>query len=340
MSVNQIKEKELKALNGFFMLVALIIALLISTFAVVYGAILLEGEENLAGGLTFGAGMAGWFIFGLLMSGLKIVKPNEARIFVLFGKYHGMVSRAGYHYVNPFCITFNPASKPIPAIPVNSSENTKQVTLTGNFNIGLPQKAVSLKIQTWENERQKVNDILGTPIIVGAIVIWKVNNPTQAVFSVENYREYLSVQTDSIIRNTCRLYPYDVFSEDENDDNLREKTLRGSSLEIAETMKLELQKRVEIAGLVIEEVRITHLAYAEEIAAAMLQRQQASAIIAARKKIVDGAVGMVKMAVDKLGNDDIVLLDEERKAVMVSNLLVVLCGNRDAQPIINSGSIY
>jgi len=160
------------------------------------------------------------------------------------------------------------------------------------------------------------------------------------VFSVENYSEYLSIQTDSTIRNAARLYPYDVFNEDDYDDGVREKTLRGSSLEIAETMKTDLQKRVQNAGLVIEEVRITHLAYSEEIAAAMLQRQQAVAIIAARKKIVDGAVGMVKMAIDKLGEDNIVLLDEERKAAMVSNLLVVLCGNRDAQPIINSGSIY
>jgi regulator of protease activity HflC (stomatin/prohibitin superfamily) len=201
-------------------------------------------------------------------------------------------------------------------------------------------KTVSLKKQTLDNERQKVNDILGNPIIIGAIVIWYVDNPTQAVFAVENYREFISIQTDSVIRNVARLYPYDVFSEGEYDDNVKEKTLRGSALEIADTMREELQKRVESAGLIIDEVRITHLAYAEEIAAAMLQRQQASAIIAAREKIVSGAVGMVKMAIDQLSEDNIVLLDEERKAAMVSNLLVVLCGNRDAQPIVNSGSIY
>ena len=177
--------------------------------------------------------------------------------------------------------------------------------------------------------------MLGNPIIIGAIVIWRVADPTKAVFSVENYKEFLSIQCDSVIRNVTRLYPYD---STENDSE--EKTLRGSSQEIADLMRLELQKRVESAGLEIEEVRITHLSYSEEIAAAMLQRQQAVAIIAARQKIVEGAVSMVKMALDQLSEEDIVLLDEERKAAMVSNLLVILCGNKDAQPVINSGSIY
>ena len=171
------------------------------------------------------------------------------------------------------------------------------------------------------------------------MVIWRVVDPTRAVFCVEDYPSFLSIQTDSTIRNIARLYPYDIFDEDE-DAAASEKSLRGSSQEIAESMKAELQKRVEEAGIVVEEVRITHLAYAEEIAAAMLQRQQAAAIIAARQKIVDGAVGMVKMAIDRLGEDEVVVLDEERKAAMVSNLLVVLCGNRDAQPVVNSGSIY
>ncbi len=160
------------------------------------------------------------------------------------------------------------------------------------------------------------------------------------MFSVENYREFLNIQTDSTIRNVARLYPYDSLEEDADGDGVKEKTLRGSSQEIAQVMQQQLQSRVEKAGLEIEEVRITHLAYAEEIAAAMLQRQQAAAIVAARQKIVDGAVGMVKMALDKLGEEEIVVLDEERKAAMVSNLLVVLCGNKDAQPIVNSGSIY
>jgi regulator of protease activity HflC (stomatin/prohibitin superfamily) len=339
MAQNVVTEKELRPLSGILMLVLLIVAQLASTAAFIVGIIFLAGGRGLAGGLLFGAGMFGWVLFGLLFAGLKIVRPNEARIFTLFGLYYGTVKTAGYFYVNPFCVSFSPVYN---AAKAEAAQKAKEALKQGGISFaGVSEsKAVSLKKQTLDNERQKVNDILGNPIIIGAIVIWHVQNPTQAVFAIENYREYLSIQTDSIIRNVSRLYPYDVFNDDENDDGSQEKTLRGSALEIAETMRVELQKRVDSAGLVIEEVRITHLAYAEEIAAAMLQRQQAVAIIAARQKIVDGAVSMVKMAVDKLGEDNVVLLDEERKAAMVSNLLVVLCGNRDAQPIINSGTIY
>jgi len=332
---SMIKEKELQPVSGFLMLLVVILGLIASTVAFVFGVIHLDSERFLSGGILLSAGMLGWALFSVMSGGLKIVRPNEARVFTLFGGYYGTVKVAGFHYVNPFCVSFNPAYN---AAKAELAQAVKQGKSTGIL-ITEP-KTVSLKKQTWDNKRQKVNDILGNPIIIGAIVIWHVENPTQAVFSVENYREYLSIQTDSTIRYVSRHYPYDVFSEDEHEDGVREKTLRGSSSEIAQMMRTELQKRVDSAGLVVEEVRITHLAYAEEIAAAMLQRQQAVAIIAARQKIVDGAVGMVKMAIDKLGDDNIVMLDEERKAAMVSNLLVVLCGNRDAQPIINSGSIY
>ena len=196
---------------------------------------------------------------------------------------------------------------------------------------------ISLKAMTLNNEKQKINDKLGNPIIIGIVVIWRVTNTAKAVFNVDNYKEFLSIQCDSALRNVVRLYPYDI---SEDGDGVEEKSLRGSSQEIADILKEEIQKKVEIAGLEISEARITHLAYAPEIAAAMLQRQQASAIIDARKLIVEGAVGMVEMALNKLGENDIVTLDEERKAAMVSNLLVVLCGNKDAQPIVNSGSIY
>ena len=187
---------------------------------------------------------------------------------------------------------------------------------------------------TLNNDKQKINDQLGNPIIIGIVVIWRVVNTAKAVFNVDNYTEYLSIQCDSALRNIVRLYPYDVSNED------NEKSLRGSSQEVADKLKIEIQSKVEIAGLEILEARITNLAYAPEIAAVMLQRQQASAIIDARQMIVEGAVGMVEMALSKLNENDIVHLDEERKAAMVSNLLVVLCGNRDAQPIINSGSLY
>ena len=245
--------------------------------------------------------------------------------------------------MNPFARYNNPAydSQAVTDLTDTSASAGKsaKTSKTGNTRV---KRTVSLKRATLDNGTQKVNDALGNPIIIGAVVLWHVENPTKAVFNVENYTEFLSIQTDSTIRNMARLYPYDVFDDGlgEETSEKTEQTLRGSSLEIADKMKVELQEKVAFAGLVIEEVRITHIAYAEEIAAAMLQRQQASAIIAARAKIVDGAVSMVKMAIDKLSDDGIVDLDEERKAQMVSNLLVVLCGNKDAQPIVNSGSIY
>ena len=339
MEQNVVQEKELRPVSGLLMLFVVIIGWIAATAAFVFSVIYLSGGRYVAGGILLTAGIVGWILFSILPAGLKIVRPNEARIFTLFGTYHGTVKAAGFYFVNPFCVSFSPTYNAAKAEAVQRAKDAAKQGGTAWSTVAEP-KTVSLKKQTLDNQRQKVNDILGNPIIIGAIVIWYVENPTQAVFSVENYREFLSIQTDSTIRNVSRLYPYDVFGEDDNDGDMREKTLRGSALEIAETMRVELQKRVDSAGLVIEEVRITHLAYAEEIAAAMLQRQQASAIIAARQKIVDGAVGMVKMAVEKLGEDNIIILDDERKAAMVSNLLVVLCGNRDAQPIVNSGSIY
>ena len=277
--------------------------------------------------------------------------------FDIFNSWHqkkfGMIARSngsiqlvkpGFFFVNPFARYNNPAYESQAAAELTEVSNTMKgssmkTSKTGSTRV---RKTVSLKRATLDNGTQKVNDALGNPIIIGAVVLWHVEDPTKAVFNVENYTEFLSIQTDSTIRNMARLYPYDVFDDGLDDDTTAkaEQTLRGSSQEIAEKMQVELAEKVAFAGLVIEEVRITHIAYAEEIAAAMLQRQQASAIIAARAKIVDGAVSMVKMAIDKLNDEDIVELDQERKAQMVSNLLVVLCGNKDAQPIVNSGSIY
>ena len=284
-------------------------------------------------------------VLPFLFAGLRTVRPNEALVLTLFGKYYGTIMKPGFFFVNPFARYNNPAyesqavAEMTEATTGASTKGSFKSSKTGNTRV---KKTVSLKRATLDNGTQKVNDALGNPIIIGAVVLWHVEDPTKAVFNVENYTEFLSIQTDSTIRNMARLYPYDVFDDGLDDDNSEktEQTLRGSSLEIADKMKVELSAKVAFAGLVIEEVRITHLAYAEEIAAAMLQRQQASAIIAARAKIVDGAVSMVKMAIDKLSDDGIVDLDEERKAQMVSNLLVVLCGNKDAQPIVNSGSIY
>jgi regulator of protease activity HflC (stomatin/prohibitin superfamily) len=275
----------------------------------------------------------GFVVGPILYAGLKVIKPNEALVLTLFGKYYGTLKHDGFYFVNPFVNAINPAtsSEGSTLTPKTEakSDGSKAVT---SYSITLPKKKLSLKAMTLNNDKQKVNDALGNPIIIGVVVIWKVIDTAKAVFNVDNYVDYLSIQCDSALRNVVRLFPYD--SEDD------EKSLRGSSTEVAHDLLKELQSKVEIAGLEIVEARITHLSYAPEIAAAMLQRQQASAIIAARQKIVEGAVGMVEMALEQLNRNNVVQLDEERKAAMVSNLLVVLCGNRDAQPIVNSGSIY
>ncbi|MDP4109775.1 MAG: SPFH domain-containing protein, partial [Bacillota bacterium] len=245
--------------------------------------------------------------------------------------YYGTLKGEGFFFVNPFVVAVNPIKT---VKPVESSTSAQKNVGVASSAAAVRSKKISLKSMTLNNEKQKINDQLGNPIIIGIVVIWRVVNTAKAVFNVDNYEEYLSIQCDSALRNIVRLYPYDV-SGDGN-----EKTLRGSSQEITEKLKNEIQEKVDIAGLEILEARITHLSYAPEIAAAMLQRQQAAAIIDARQMIVEGAVGMVEMALSKLNENEIVHLDEERKAAMVSNLLVVLCGNRDAQPVVNSGSLY
>lgn len=325
------QEKLVKPMSGGVMLLVCILGWAVSIACLVWGCCIVE-TQTVAGIVLICLFLALLLLFCILAGGLKIIHPNEARVFTLFGKYYGTIKEAGWYYVHPFAASFAPGRVTTVQTGTNGSTTGKTTTVTS--------PAISLKQQTLDNKKQKVNDVDGNPIIIGAVVIWRVVDPTQAVFSVENYREFLNIQTDSTIRNVARLYPYDSLEEDVDGDGIKEKTLRGSSQEIAQVMQQQLQSRVEKAGLEIEEVRITHLAYAEEIAAAMLQRQQAAAIVAARQKIVDGAVGMVKMALDKLGEEEIVVLDEERKAAMVSNLLVVLCGNKDAQPIVNSGSIY
>ena len=230
---------------------------------------------------------------------------------------------------------------------VNSKENSVAALFGNNgqnaqMSIESMSKKISLKMMTLNNSRQKINDCLGNPVEIGIAVIWRVTDTAKAVFNVDNYKEYLSLQCDSALRNVVRVYPYDVAPNvDTTGDGVADEgSLRGSSEVVAARIRDEIQKNVSEAGIEVVEARITYLAYAPEIAAVMLQRQQASAIIDARKMIVDGAVGMVEMALDRLSENKVVELDDERKAAMVSNLLVVLCGNRDAQPIVNSGSLY
>lgn len=278
-----------------------------------------------------------------LMPGLKVLKPQEALVLTLFGNYIGTLKGEGFYFVNPFCTSINPAAKTKLSQSGDVNKNTLvQANLVQTNDIQVGNNKISLKMMTLNNQVQKINDCLGNPVEIGIAVIWKVSDTYKAVFNVDNYKEYLSLQCDSALRNVVRIYPYDVSSNiDTTGDGIADDgSLRGSSEIVAQRIKEEIQEKVQEAGLEIIDARITYLAYAPEIASVMLQRQQAAAIIDARKMIVDGAVGMVEMALDRLKENNVVDLDDERKAQMVSNLLVVLCGNKDAQPIVNSGSLY
>lgn len=334
-SVKNVEEKRLKTKNGFGILFLLLLVFLLAGAGCVFGGISIDKGSIVLGGVLLGLSSLVLVVDLVCVPGLKIIKPNEALVLSLFGKYYGTIYESGFHYVNPFCTAIYPKKRDDDAAAkVADSKKNGQDLMAVSIH-----KKISTKLSTFVNGAQKVNDKLGNPIEVGAIVIWKVVNATKAVINIDNYIEYLSNQTDSIIRNVARLYPYDDM-DDSEDNDAEELTLRGSSSLIAEQMKKELADKVEEAGIEIVDVRINQIAYAPEIAAAMLQRQQAVAIIAARRKIVEGAVSMVEMALDQLKANSVVDLDEERKAQMVSNLLVVLCGNKEANPVLNAGSIY
>ena len=339
------EEKILKPIKGFVPLFLIIVFILASIGLMILGGILIdEYDSYVLGGVSLGLGILLCIASSISFAGLKIINPNEAMVLSLFGKYIGTIYENGFWYVNPFASAIYPQAK------IAEAKNARlqayagkksQAEVSASEAAIASAKKVSTKVCTFVNGNQKVNDKLGNPVEVSAIVIWKVVNATKAVLNVDYYKEYLSNQTDSTIRNVARLYPYDIIDdEDDEKDEINEKTLRGSATIIAEEMKKELASKVEDAGIEIVEVRLNQIAYAPEIAAAMLQRQQAIAVIAARKKIVEGAVTMVEMALDKLKEDDVVDLDEERKAQMVSNLLVVLCSSKEANPILNAGSIY
>ena len=337
------EEKVLKkSKNGLAMVTLFILLYAAAIAAIIVGSIMVEQAETKAGWIVLivagGVYAAiGWIFF----IGLKVLKPQEALVLTLFGKYVGTIKEAGFYFVNPFCVAVNPAA----STKLNQSGDVAGVAgmaIAAGNNSQSANKKISLKIMTLSNSRQKINDCLGNPVEIGIAVMWKVTDTAKAVFNVDNYKEYLSLQCDSALRNIVRMYPYDVAENvDTTGDGIADEgSLRGSSEVVAERIRKEIQGKVADAGLEIIEARITYLAYAPEIAAVMLQRQQASAIVDARKMIVDGAVGMVEMALERLSEKQVIELDEERKAAMVSNLLVVLCGNKDAQPVVNSGSLY
>ena len=326
--------------NGMGMMALFILLYLLALAGIVLAGIGLD-EGRALGWLMVLALVwvcVGWIPF----LGLKVLAPQEALVLTLFGQYIGTLREAGFYWVNPFCSAVNPAAK----TRLNQSGDVDSapapVNLAANGAAQAVNRKISLKVMTLSNNRQKINDCLGNPVEIGIAVTWRVADTAKAVFNVDNYKEYLSLQCDAALRNIVRLYPYDIAPNvDTTGDGIADEgSLRGSSEEVARRIRDEIQRKVSPAGLEICEARITYLAYAPEIAAVMLQRQQASAIIDARKMIVDGAVGMVEMALERLSEKDTVHLDEERKAAMVSNLLVVLCGNHDAQPVVNSGSLY
>ncbi len=234
--------------------------------------------------------------------GFILVNPNTSKVILLFGKYVGTVKDNGLYWANPF----------------------------------YTKKKISLRASNFDSERLKVNDKLGNPVMISTILVWRVTNTYKAAFDVDNYENFVRVQTDADVRKLASMYPYDNFADEGHDEDI---TLRSSVNEVSETLEKELEERLAIAGIEVLEARIGYLAYAQEIASAMLKRQQATAIVAARHKIVEGAVSMVEMALEELNKKDIVALDEERKAAMVSNLMVILCGDKEAAPVVNAGTL-
>jgi regulator of protease activity HflC (stomatin/prohibitin superfamily) len=242
------------------------------------------------------------FLSIFLLPGFVLVNPNGSRVLLLFGKYVGTVKKNGFYWVNPF----------------------------------FTKKKISLRASNFDSERLKVNDKLGNPIMISTILVWRVTDTYRAAFDVDNYENFVRVQTDAAVRKLASMYPYDNFADDGHDEDI---TLRSSVNEVSDALETEVQERLAMAGIEVLEARIGYLAYAQEIANAMLKRQQATAIVAARHKIVEGAVSMVEMALEELNKKELIDLDEERKAAMVSNLMVILCGDKDASPVVNAGTL-
>lgn len=310
-----IAEKKLRPASGWPMLVACLVLLGLVSALFVVGA---EAESLVMILLAIGCLVA----FILLLFGFQAVQPNDARALLLFGEYKGSIVESGFFWVNPFY------SKKRISLRVRNFETGSIMT---------PEvKDAAGKILTHKSHSSgrpsKVNDRDGNPVDISAVVVWRVVNTAEALFEVDDYEHFVAVQSEAALRSLALRYPYD--SED------HEVSLRGNTIQVCEQLKQDLQERLDKAGVEVIDARISHLAYSAEIAAAMLQRQQAQAVVAARRTIVDGAVGMVQMALDHLTKDHVVELDDERRAAMVSNLLVVLCGDRHTQPVINAGTMY
>jgi regulator of protease activity HflC (stomatin/prohibitin superfamily) len=318
-------ESIVSTMNGWGMLIV--------NFALLIGAGLILGMKGMVGPIHF-AGALVMLVGLILLRGYFTLQPNQARVLILFGAYKGTVHRSGFHWANPFYSRTRGIAPRKDSRP-GQGERNRPGRHPAGAGLGLQwlSTKLSLRAHNFSSDALKVNDKRGSPVEIAAVVVWRVENTAQAVFDVEDYTSYVEIQSESAIRSIASRYAYDQGDE-------HEITLRGGADEVALALKDELQVRLVKAGVVVEEARLTHLAYAPEIAPVMLRRQQAEAIIAARKIIVQNAVSMVHMALDELDQKNVVKLDDERKAAMVSNLLVVLCGNSDASPVINTGTLY
>ncbi len=313
------QERQVTRLSGWVVLPVAIVTWLLVPAIVIYAG--KHGRPDFLLVLTI---ICNVLLAIFLSLGFFTLQPNEARVLILFGKYVGTVKKDGFHWANAFTVLRGGF--------IATREGKGQV----QFARGKNKYHVSLRARNFQTDILKVNDQRGNPIDIGAVVVWRVADTVKALFDVDDYEQYVKVQSETAVRHLANMYSYD-----QGDDNEEaELTLRGSSETINNTLKNELQSRLAMAGVAVEETRLTHLAYAPEIAGAMLRRQQAQAIIAARKKIVHGAVSMVEMALSELSAKDVVKLDEEHKATMVGNLLVVLCGEAQAEPVINAGTLY
>jgi len=318
-------EVVIRAINGWMML-PLLIGLLLADGALFISSVANKENPNVA--MLIVTSLAFPFLI-LMLTGLFILQPNEARVLVLFGKYKGTVRESGFHWGNPFYSNGPQAMSGMRAdIAANKPGNAPVAVRRGRG-----RNKISLRARTLNGERLKVNDKRGNPVEIAAVVVWRVEDTAQAMFDVDNYQNYITTQSESALRHLASLYAYD-------DGEEHEITLRGNVEEVSQALRKELQERLSRAGVVVDEARLTHLAYAPEIAQAMLRRQQAEAVIAARQKIVHGAVSMVDMALKELAEKHVVQLDDERKASMVSNLMVVLCGESEVHPVVNTGTLY
>lgn len=325
------RERTVSVQNGWFMLV-LLVGVLLADLGVLISAVPRASSDGPAVVLACVLALP---LIGLLLSGFFTLQPNEARVLLLFGDYKGTVRDSGFHWANPFYSSGPQNSRTVALASALQARRSgsKGDTADAQPRAALGRNKISLRARTLNGDTLKVNDKRGNPVEIAAVIVWRVADTAQAMFDVDNYETYTRTQSESAVRHLANLYAYD-------DGDEGESTLRGNVEDVSRALQAELQERLAKAGITVDEARLTHLAYAPEIAQAMLRRQQAEAVIAARQKIVHGAVSMVHMALTELAEKQVVQLDDERRAAMVSNLMVVLCGESEVHPVVNTGTLY